>query len=815
MKISFYIEHFSLRGTEIAIFDYAHYNETILGNKSIIITSIDYKVKRHFLGYIINNEEVEKKYRNRFEVISVTQEKSLNELLIENNCDGIYHLTDGNKYFSLKNICIPIYIHCIFTCNEENKHGDVYAAISEDIIRNIKAPIVPHICEKLPIINKNLRSELGIGDDCLVFGRYGGIETFNIGYVHEVIKDILNNYNNIYFLFLNTSVFYSHPNIKYLDYTTDVVTKAIFVNSCDAMLYARDQGESFGLAIAEFTSLGKPIILQKNPANNYNHITILGNTGIYYDDPISLKNILINFDPKNSKIPINFSDIYSPEKVMKIFNKVFLEHKLRIKISCAYFQSKDIHDEYTKLLGDYPVIFTNFDPDYWIVLDKPSERTDPEKTIVFGMKPDEQWNWCNNKKDYLYFLDHNYMNNIIWKLDINHTELSNNNPTKSKDMIISTIVPQEDDILSLDFLKIAEKHINFDIYGKDNGYFSKNHLLSYKYTFVTENLCRDNYFSDKLVDGILSECLVFYWGCTNIKDYFDSRSYIWLDITNISGSITKIKEMIQNNIWEERIEYIRSSKHRILSYYSLIPRIIGLDKVTKLQKYTINLEKRTDKWYEHCRRCEEIGLRNVSRYNAIDGDKCDLNSEYIKSLFIFTNSLGTCRKLGGVIGCALSHYNLWKLTIENNSPCLIMEDDVEFSVRFVDRLGNLLNDLENKEWDIVFIGHHLNEFVYEIYGLKPTHLQDNFLPWDLVSFKYMQQYSKEEFTGIHGGGSFGYLLSIKGAKKLISNINKTKFDLPIDYKLLLFANFEQIDVKTCAHPLVTTKKNDINSDIEK
>ena len=37
MKVAFHIYHFSFRGTEIAAFDYAYYNQTILKNKSIRI----------------------------------------------------------------------------------------------------------------------------------------------------------------------------------------------------------------------------------------------------------------------------------------------------------------------------------------------------------------------------------------------------------------------------------------------------------------------------------------------------------------------------------------------------------------------------------------------------------------------------------------------------------------------------------------------------------------------------------------------------------------------------------------------------------
>ena len=62
VKIAFLENHFSVRGTSVAVYDYAHYNETILKNESIIITR-PYHICRHDIDA---NEEVYKKFENRF-----------------------------------------------------------------------------------------------------------------------------------------------------------------------------------------------------------------------------------------------------------------------------------------------------------------------------------------------------------------------------------------------------------------------------------------------------------------------------------------------------------------------------------------------------------------------------------------------------------------------------------------------------------------------------------------------------------------------------------------------------------------------------
>ena len=56
-KVAFYSPHMSLRGTEVALYDYARYNEELLGNHSIIISHANDKR---------NDETVIDKFKKRF-----------------------------------------------------------------------------------------------------------------------------------------------------------------------------------------------------------------------------------------------------------------------------------------------------------------------------------------------------------------------------------------------------------------------------------------------------------------------------------------------------------------------------------------------------------------------------------------------------------------------------------------------------------------------------------------------------------------------------------------------------------------------------
>jgi 7-cyano-7-deazaguanine synthase in queuosine biosynthesis len=314
MKIAFHSNQLSLRGTEVALYDYAHYNEKILGNKSIIIT-------KHPDIWDYSHPKAIKKFQNRFQVFFYKHFDEVESILDENNIDVFYAqkagMIDGIISKNKKTV-----IHTVFQYNQP--HGDIYAYISKWLADKYNGIFVPYIVN-LPKNENNLRKKLSIPENAIVFGRHGGIETFDIIYAQNVVKNVAKTNKNIYFLFLNTNKFSdnSYKNIIYLDGTDDLEYKTEFINTCDAMIHARKKGESFGLAIAEFSIKNKPIITCKTGID-LAHLELLNGKGYFYDNEIELFNILINFKINNN-IDWNCYKDFTPEKVMEKFEKVFLK----------------------------------------------------------------------------------------------------------------------------------------------------------------------------------------------------------------------------------------------------------------------------------------------------------------------------------------------------------------------------------------------------------------------------------------------------------------------------------------------------------
>jgi glycosyltransferase involved in cell wall biosynthesis len=114
------------------------------------------------------------------------------------------------------------------------------------------------------------------------------------------------------------------PNIIHLDPIYDLQEKSNFIGMCDAMIHARAMGESFGLAIAEFLYHDKPVIAWPG-GGDQNHVKMLGEEGLWYNNSEELYQHLINTKHENHNGKYSARvEKYTPENVMNKFKEVFL-----------------------------------------------------------------------------------------------------------------------------------------------------------------------------------------------------------------------------------------------------------------------------------------------------------------------------------------------------------------------------------------------------------------------------------------------------------------------------------------------------------
>jgi len=329
-KIGFDAGLMSLRGTHIAIFDYALQNQKILGNESIIF----YDRRSELV-----QPSVFQKFQKEFNLIPYDQFSELNSIADRGIIDAMYLIKSGERDdYMLPGV--PNLIHAVFPQKIEEMHGDIYAYVSKwlsDECSNGKIPFVPHIID-LPVQTGSQKLTLGIPESAVVFGCYGGSDSFNLDFVKKVIAQLVAKNPQIYFLFMNIDRFIDHPQVIFLPGNSDSVFKSSFINTCDAMIHARGIGESFGLACGEFSMHNKPVITYAlSPQRN--HIDVLGSKAILYKGPKDLSEIFLSFDKAASQKQNwdCYSQDFSPAAVMKKFQSVFLSDaaikKAEVKIS--------------------------------------------------------------------------------------------------------------------------------------------------------------------------------------------------------------------------------------------------------------------------------------------------------------------------------------------------------------------------------------------------------------------------------------------------------------------------------------------------
>jgi hypothetical protein len=88
---------------------------------------------------------------------------------------------------------------------------------------------------------------------------------------------------------------------------------------------------------------------------------------------------------------------------------------------------------------------------------------------------------------------------------------------------------------------------NVDYYVSNSGVHSEKPLVGsskfktfekYQYQIVIENSQQTNYFTEKLLDCLITKTIPIYWGCPNIHEYFDTSG--WIFFTDLEDLKTKM-----------------------------------------------------------------------------------------------------------------------------------------------------------------------------------------------------------------------------------------------------------------------------------
>lgn len=106
-----------------------------------------------------------------------------------------------------------------------------------------------------------------------------------------------------------------------------------------------------------------------------------------------------------------------------------------------------------------------------------------------------------------------------------------------------------------------------DTYG--NGYTPINEKVDghrdYMFSVVIENCKRDYWFTEKLIDCLMTGTIPIYWGCPSIGDFFNTKGFILVDgVTDIGEALNKLTPELYESMRPHIEENFKKSKQYIL-----------------------------------------------------------------------------------------------------------------------------------------------------------------------------------------------------------------------------------------------------------
>ena len=190
----------------------------------------------------------------------------------------------------------------------------------------------------------------------------------------------------------------------------------------------------------------------------------------------------------------------------------------------------------------------------------------------------------------------------------------------------------------------------------------------------------------------------------------------------------------------------------------------SIDKI-----YIINLDKDIERLNNSYKQLNKYNIINYERYPAVYGNDCNTYE-----LSTYTTDIGKLIASKSMIGCGISHINIWKKIVnERINKCLILEDDFILKDDFLNKFNNII-DKTFIDYDMLFL---TNNIIHNK-NLKLYNIDDNF---------YKQLFISQ---------TVGYIITLKGAEKILKYINKVSHHIDVELCISsILYNFNIISVK--------------------
>ncbi len=225
--------------------------------------------------------------------------------------------------------------------------------------------------------------------------------------------------------------------------------------------------------------------------------------------------------------------------------------------------------------------------------------TEPSSIARYGRAFAKQFNYLLTNQDESVLPHPNAIRSqtgMLWHYGKDYDSImSVTHPNKTKK--ISTICSNKKQghtihRLRYEFTKIMEERIpELDRFGRGFKWIDTKAegLDDYEFHVTIENHFAPHVWTEKLADAFLGFTVPIYYGCPNVYEYFPEDSLIQIDITDVEGAISKIKEIISiEGEYERRLDAVKEARRRVIEEYNLLAMINNIVENSKTDKSKIS-----------------------------------------------------------------------------------------------------------------------------------------------------------------------------------------------------------------------------------
>ncbi len=150
-------------------------------------------------------------------------------------------------------------------------------------------------------------------------------------------------------------------------------------------------------------------------------------------------------------------------------------------------------------------------------------------------------------------------------------------PLPQKEKLISVITSNkaftQGHLDRIRFVKKLKDHFGdrLDVFGRGYNTFDDKWdvLAPYRYHIAIENTSQRFYWTEKISDCYLAGAYPFYYGCTNLGDYFPSDSFTPIDLHDADAAIATIERQIAADAFSASSAALSEARQRVLNVYDL------------------------------------------------------------------------------------------------------------------------------------------------------------------------------------------------------------------------------------------------------